>query len=185
MPLNANQFRPMYEKMGINLDRLGCIMIDVNCDLTRFKPDEKDLYYTEHPERFWIKGFVASKTPHVTLLYGLLESGNTTWRDYVDVVLGDWKLDEIQIDHVGYFDSPYTDDPYYCLVAHIRITPELLEGHKRLELLPHINTFLDYNAHLTIAYIRKDEELRDTLVSQWNQALRNNAFLVTGINYGK
>lgn len=184
MPLNANQFRPMYEKLSINLDKLGCVMLDIEGSEI-VSPPENVLYYTDHPERFWIKGFVAGSVPHVTLLYGLLDSANTTWRDYAGLVLGDWKIADIEIDHVGYFDSPYTDEEYYCIVAHVKITPELLEGHSRLELLPHINTFPEYKAHITLAYIKKDEVQRDNAIIVYDRHLTGKKLKVTGINYGK
>jgi hypothetical protein len=81
-------------------------------------------------------------------------------------------LADVEIDHVSYFDSPYPDEPYYCIVAHIKVTPELLEGHQRLEFLPHINTFAGYKPHMTVAYIRKDqgEGYRDSLIQHLNNA---------------
>lgn len=57
------------------------------------------------------------------------------------------------------------NDPYYCVVAHIKVTQELMEGHERLEFLPHINTFNGYKPHVTIAYVKKDEVLRDGVIA--------------------
>lgn len=182
--LNSNQFREMYAEMGINIDKLGCIMLDVDGGSIE-SPPEQDLYFTINPDRFWIKGFVAGHTPHVTLLYGLMESGNTKWKWEVDKVLEGWEMKLLSIAHVGYFDSPYPDEPYYCIVAHLLITPELLEGHKRLEFLPHINTFPDYKAHITLCYIKKDEAKRDALIRHYNETLTGKTLPVIQLNYGK
>jgi len=186
MEKNANQFREMYAELGINIDKLGCIMLDVDGEPIVNLIRADDLFTTSNPDRFWIKGFVAGKkVPHVTMLYGLLQSGNTIYRKYVDEVLKGWHCDSVECDHVGFFESPYTDEPYYCIVAHLKISNELKEGNSLLQLLPHINTFPDYKAHITIAYIRKDEQLKNNVIGLYNNLLQNKKLEVTGINYGK
>lgn len=184
MEKNANQFREMYAELGINIDKLGCIMLDLDGSTIDNFIKEDDLVYAKNPDRFWIKGFVGLH-PHVTLLYGLMASGKSTYHDHVRTVLKDWELEEVMVDHVGYFESPYPDEPYYCIVAHLHITPELKEGHNRLQLLPHINTFPEYKAHITIAYIRKDEALRNKVISKYNELLEDQIIKVSNINYGK
>ena len=177
--LNSHLFEDVYKKLGIDLDELGCIMLDVEPIKPMLK--EKDLYFTQDKKKFWINGWVASKTPHITLLYGLLESGKN-YEKYIEAVLKDWKMDSVEVNHVGYFDSPYQDEAYYCIVAHLKITKELLEGHQRLEFLPHINTFTGYLAHFTIAYIRKNENLRDGLISKLNTSLVGKKLNIKNIN---
>lgn len=175
----------MYAELGINIDKLGCIMLDIDGANIPKPVDESVLYVTSNPDRFWIKGFVAGKVPHVTLLYGLMESGQKN-KQYVDKVLEGWSIDSVEIDHVGFFESPYTDDPYYCIIAHLKITDNLLEGHKRLEFLPHINTFPDYKAHITIAYVKKDEAVRDQVIDYYNKLFYDFPSMnVKQINYGK
>ena len=181
---NANQFREMYSELSINIDKLGCIMLDIDNSIPNLI-SKQDLHFTSNSDRFWINGFVAGHTPHITLLYGLLESGKTTYRKYVDEVLKDWKCDSVEVDHVDFFDSPYSDEPYYCIIAHLKITDELKQGNQLLQLLPHINTFPEYKAHTTIAYIRKDENLRNNIIDSYNDILSGAQLLVTGINYGK
>lgn len=183
--VNANQFREMYSAMNINIDKLGCIMLDVDGSVMPKMPNEDYLYFTKNPDRFWIKGFVAGHTPHVTLLYGLLESGNTVYREYVDKVLSGWGIESVESDHVSFFESPYTDDPYYCIVAHIKVSNELLEGNQRLQLLPHINTFPTYKPHITIAYVKKDEAIKNEVIDYYNKNLSSVMFKVKEINYGK
>jgi 2'-5' RNA ligase len=185
MNKNSNNFRGMYAELGINIDKLGCIMLDIDGANIPKHVDESVLYFTSNPDRTWIKGFVAGKVPHVTLLYGLLESGQKN-KEYVDQVLNGWSIEAVEVDHVGFFESPYEDDPYYCIIAHLKITDNLLEGHKRLEFLPHINTFPDYKAHITIAYVKKDEAVRDEVINQYNKFFYDNPLMtVKQINYGK
>ena len=114
-----------------------------------FKQD--DLYYSENFP--WVKGLVLNKNPHITLLYGLLESVKL---EHVETVLKGWNPPKFEIDYYDYFESP-NDEEYYCIIGKIKLTPEILEAHQRLSLLPHINTFFEYKPHLTIAYIKKDK----------------------------
>lgn len=169
--LNSHQFENVYKELSINLDTLGCIMLDLkplsNMYSIEYEGGSVSLYKSNNKDRFWIDGWVADKIPHITLLYGLLESGKN-FEKQINQVLEGWKLNEVEIDYIGYFESPYPDEEYYCLVAHIKVSDDLLEGHQRLELLPHINTFTGYKPHMTIAYIRKDENLRDSLIEEFN-----------------
>lgn len=182
--LNSHMFEEAYEKLGIDLDSLGCIMLNLGAIKNKYV-DEKDLYYSDDPKQFWINGWVAGSAPHITLLYGLLKSG-ITYQPHVESVLDGWDIKEIEIEKVGFFDSPYEGRPYYCIVAHIKPTPELIEGHERLEFLPHINTFTGYKPHFTLTYIRKDEKLRDEVVELLNNQLKGTKLSVkTGVDLGK
>ena len=171
--LNSHNFEKVYSWLGINLNTLGCIMLDIR-PLNLKYLDFVETYYlhrSDNEERFWINGWmVGHDTPHVTLLYGLLQSG----RDYsihVKEVLSGWKMNHVEIEDIGYFESPYNDEPYYCIVAHIKVTPQLMEGHQRLEFLPHINTFAGYKPHMTIAYIEKDVKVRDIMIQKLKKKL--------------
>jgi 2'-5' RNA ligase len=183
---NANQFEHIYAELGINLAKLGCIMLNLDGTGIPNLISEQDLYFTDNADRYWIKGFVAGHTPHVTLLYGLLESGKTIYKKYVDEILQEWNCNSVEIDHVGFFKSPYGEsDPYYCIVAHLKISDELKEANSLLQLLPHINTFPSYKAHITIAYIKQDETLRDKIIEDYNKELSGKKLSVSSINYGK
>jgi hypothetical protein len=179
---SAHDFEKMYEKLNVDVDKLGCIMLDLDsAGLPAFPGMQSDLYYSE--SRFWIKGYVAEKTPHVTLLYGLLKPG-LQWKEYVDELLEDWKIATVTIKEVSFFESNIKDEPYYCIVAHIAITPTLQEGHDRLQLLPHIDTFPGYKAHFTLAYIKKDEAKRDYVIHELNKGLQGKELQVVKLNYG-
>lgn len=187
--LKSHDFPQVYEDLNIDLNKMGCILIDIE-PLSNMYSIEIDgagvaLYYAKNKERKWIDGWVVGKVAHITLLYGLLENGHT-WKKHVDAVLSGWKPEGVEIDHVSYFDSPYEDEEYYCIVAHIKVTENLMEGHQRLEFLPHVNTFAGYKPHMTICYIRKDqgEAYRDKMIEQFNKLWSGKKMTVKELNYG-
>ena len=137
----------------------------LDCFPITLKEEAQYNFHTStNPDRFWIKGWVAGETPHITLLYGLLSPAEDL-KDQVRKVLTGWQLSEVEVESVDYFDSPYEDDPYYCIIAKIKTSDKLLEGHNRLQFLPHINTFAGYIPHLTLGYLVKDELQRDKLIA--------------------
>ena len=177
----AHDFTQVYKELGYDLSKLGCIMLDL--EPLELLVDKDKLYYASNKDRFWIDGLVADKTPHVTLLYGLLRSG-LEMKKHVDTVLSGVDIGSVTIDHVGYFESPYEDEDYYCMVAHLRLTEQLTEANERLKYLPHINTFPGYKAHFTLAYIKKDDEYRDTFMRNANKQLAGNKVKAGALNYG-
>ena len=181
--LNSNQFPDVYKALGVNVNKLGTVMLDVDpftvTDLVTKGKD--DLYFAQNQERFWIQGAVAESVAHVTLLYGLLEKG-LVWKPLIDIVLADWTPPSLIVESIGAFESSFADEPYSCIVAHIKPTPELQEGHKRLELLPHINTYSEYRPHLTLAYVKV--EAKDRWLKELGTFLNGKTLTVNNINYG-
>lgn len=167
--LNSYMFEDVYKGLQIDLDELGCIMLNVE-PVRGINIDKDWLYYTKDTKKFWIDGYVFDKVAHLTLLYGLLDSGHN-WEKHVETVLKEWKMDTVEVESIGYFDSPYKEEEYYCIVAHIKVTDELMEGHQRLEFLPHINTFNGYKPHVTLAYVKKDEQIRDSVIAMFNNMI--------------
>ena len=167
---SAHDFPEIYKDLSIEVPKLGCVMLDVKempQDPYKEQMDERDIFYTsENKDRFWIDGYVAGKTPHITLLYGLLAPAYKQ-KARIEEVLAGWRVKNVTVGKIGYFPSPYRDDPYFCIVGHIVVTPELLEGHQRLELLPHVNTFPGYKAHITLAYVKADPEIRDFAITNF------------------
>lgn len=182
--LNVNDFPDIYNELGINVNNLGVVMLDtrkfyvVDDYAGRFADD---LYFATNKQRFWIKGAVAESSAHITLLYGLLRPG-LAYKPYIDQVLNGWEWPELEITGVGIFSSPYDDEPYDCVVAHIKVTDQLLAGRARLELLPHINTFVEYRPHMTLAYVKRG------LGQKWVDSLQSKfigyRIPVRAINYG-
>lgn len=124
------------------------------------------LYASPNKERFWIDGWVADKVAHITLLYGLMESGETH-KYHAKRLLKNAVPDFVEIDHVGMFESPYPEERYACVVAHIVPKDELVEAHNRLEMLPHVNTFVGYKPHMTLGYFRYETEDAKKWVAQF------------------
>lgn len=180
--VNAHDFPDIYADLNIDINKLGCVMLDVEpIPVTSFvEGGEDDLYFSDNPDLFWIKGAVGESASHITLLYGLLSQG---YVNQVLAVLDAWDIpSHVEVDGLEVFASPYGEaEPYSCMVARIRITPDLREGRARLELLPHINTFLEWRAHVTLAYVRQEA------TSRWVSGLKRNLpkqFAVTGLNLG-
>lgn len=176
--ISARDYPDLYKDIDIDTEDLGCIMLDLEpMEVISNLPEgsEEDLF--ENPK--WEQGSLPAETvPHVTLLYGLLENGNK-WKNKVDLLLKDWKLDSVKIDHVGFFDTPDS----YAVIAHLEKTPELVDGHERLTLLPHINTFSEYLPHMTLAYVKKEADV-DKWVESLDKVYAGKTVKAAGINYG-
>lgn len=191
MTLNSRQFPEVYQQLGYNLDTLGCIMLDVESfDITKHVPGgEADLYTHPDPAKFWFKGAVGEQNAHISLLYGLLENGNT-WRKQVDTVLAGWIPPLIEIEQISFFEGSLPGEDYSVIIGKVKVSDELLEGHHRLQLLPHIDTFAGYTPHVTLAYIKNGPsgvEWAKDAREKWVMSLAGKlprALEVTGINYG-
>jgi hypothetical protein len=176
--------KQVYDELGIVPQDLGCIMLNTEPLKISDIIDEQNLYYAQDQVAHrYVNGIVSEKVPHITLLWGLMQSGED-WKPQVDKVLEDWNIDTVKVAQVTYFESPYEDEQYYCLIAELELTPELVEGNSRLRLLPHIDTFPDYRAHITLAYIQKDEQIRDDLMYALNNRFLGKNVNITGLNYG-
>ncbi len=183
--LTAYEHRGLYEEMGIDLGRLGCVMVDTDpVQISDVIPPDA-LYYSKNRERFpHMTGIVSEEIPHATLLYGLLSPGPEI-REQVDTMLQGWAADHVTIDHVGYFDNPKAEEPHYCLVAHLKPGGSLSEGNARLQRLPHINVHPpDYKPHLTLAWLKRDPAVVEACVRALNARLAGKRIGVRGINYG-
>ncbi|SNT46710.1 hypothetical protein [Rhodococcoides kyotonense] len=84
------------------------------------------------------------------------------------------------IAEVGYFDLGES----YAIVAHIETTPELVDGHERLTLLPHVQTFSEYKLHLTLAYVEQDQATADRWVESLGAVYNGKSIKTSAINYG-
>lgn len=182
--LSSHQFKAVYDSLGLDVNKLGVVMLDtepIHVNELVTKPD-LDLVYAANPDHFWIRGAVAETGAHVTLLYGLLQHG-TKWRSQINGVLDGWSLDEVEIERVGYFENQLPDEDYVCIIAHIKVTPQLLEGHQRLSFLPHVNTFAQYRPHLTLAYIKP--EAKNRWLRELGTSLVGKKLATTQINVGE
>lgn len=179
MVMSAYAVKSLRE-MGINIAGLGCVMLDVDPLPTAQMVPQEWAYESTHPDRFWIKGLEAGD--HITLLYGLLANANTI-RPAIDEVLAGWEPGRVRVESVGSFPSTFDDDPYACVVGHIELTPEILDAHARLSLLPHIDTFWDYKPHLTLGYVHRHHEAE--AVDEFSQQVAGRELITRGLNYGR
>jgi hypothetical protein len=179
--VSANDFPGLYDDIDIvDVDKLGCIMIDTGTvKVTKFVEDGKADLIEATDGSDHAMGAVAEKEAHVTLLFGLLENGNI-WKDKVDTVLEGWTLDSVTINDVTAFDLGDS----YAIVGLIKKTPELIDGHERLTLLPHIQTFSEYKPHLTLAYVEHDQATADKWVKALRAEYKGAEPSTKGINYG-
>ena len=103
--VTAHDFEDIYKKEGIEVNKLGCVMLDTE-PIT--KPVMYDLeipevfYHARNPDHFWIKGYVADNNPHVTLLYGLLTPAYEQEENINEVMEG-WEMPSITIKEFGFF----------------------------------------------------------------------------------
>jgi 2'-5' RNA ligase len=178
--VSAGQFPEVYKTLGIDISSLGCIMLDVKPFEIPKTLNEEDLYFS--PTQDFVQGVVVDHKAHVTLLFGLLDSGPKL-KDLVDQVLDGWKKPaSIKISDIGVFPGKEDDGTEYsCIVAHV--DPEgLIEANNRLRLLPHIDTFPEYAAHMTLAYVKA------SATTEWVEGfdyLRGELVPTTNLNYGK
>lgn len=178
--LNAHQFKDLYDRLGIEVNDLGCVMLDTEPipKPVMYQYEIPEAFYTaKNPDHYWINGYMADD-PHVTLLYGLLTPAYEQPENIAEVMEG-WELPSVTIKDFGYFPSPagMEDESYYCIIGNVEVTPKLKEGMERLEFLPHINTYAEYKPHLTIAYIQKDEKLRDRIINDMNRLFAGKVLL--------
>lgn len=175
-----NKIEQMYAELGILPGERGCIMADVEPLTVRDVIAAEDLYLPEGEEEDY--GIISETEAHVTLLHGLDRSG-LEMKKHVDTLLEGWSLEEVEISSVGYFDTS-DSTPYYPLIAELVITPKLLDANGRLRKLMHMDTHPTYRPHITLAYIKKDDEKRDQYIKTLNERFALERVKVVGLNYG-
>lgn len=186
MPLeSAHQFAvQINDEFGLNLSSLGVVMAETEkIYLDKIAPGiHEDLYTSTHPERFWIHGDISSSGAHITLLYGLVKPAYQ-YKGLVDHLLADVLPTHMTVSHVTSFASPYADEDYACLVAKIEKSEALVRSNDRLRYLPHVDTFPEWEPHVTLAYVRKDRA--EHWIERLNAALDGRRLVIDHINYGK
>lgn len=178
--IKSTDYKHIYDELGINLAKVGCVMVPLEPQKPVPEFVKEYLYTSPNKERFWIDGWVANEKAHLTLLYGLLTNQTPIKDEHIKEVLKGWNLSYVVLHHLGFFPSPYPDEEYWCIVGHIEVTPNILEGHQRLSLLPHINTFAKFTPHMTFGYIKCDEKTRDKIINTLATVYSGKVLGVTG-----
>lgn len=188
--ISSRNFPGLYDGL-VDEGKLGCIMLDLQTFDVRphVEGADADLYLTDEAHS---GGAVAETEAHVTLLYGLLQNGNTI-KDKVDKVLDGLNIESVIVNDVGSFEVA-ADAPSVPIVAYVSSNSSrglyydgdnrLKQAHDRLALLPHINTFGDYQPHVTLAYVKNDPDIVQKWVKALGEKLRGMRIGATGINYG-
>lgn len=178
-------FPQIYERVGMKLGNFGCIMLDLEpinvSDI--LGEDPAWFYYSKNPLLRYVKGPVADTTAHATLLYGLTpdDKAGIDQKQSVDDLLRGLDLSSVTVDYVDSF-APQFGEPYSCIVAKLQPTGDLEEANRRLRFLPHIDTFLEYRPHVTLAYVNAADA--DETISKLNAELYGETIPAIGINYG-
>lgn len=179
------------ERAGLQLGHFGCIMLDVqpipiSAVLTSAFRDvnlDEIYYHSDHPILRYVKGPVAEDGAHVTLLYGLTPDDNAgiAQKESVDELLSGLDLHSVEIKEVHAF-PPQFGLPYACVVGRLKVTWDLAEANRRLRFLPHVDTFVEYAPHVTLAYVHED--YRDAVINALHYELVDEKLAARGINYG-
>lgn len=166
---NAHAFPATFERLGIDLRDLGCLMIDTESPvLNEINPTAA--YVSPDPKKFWVDGLLDHW--HVTVRYGFLPGVN---RQDVDAVVNRMRpVRRLDIIGTEIFSSPYENEPYDCLVA-LADSQLLRDMNTALSVLPNVNTFPEYKPHITIGYFKPGSAGQVTL---------KNAVKTIGLNYG-
>lgn len=183
-PKSMYDYPQIYEREGMKLGHFGCIMLDVEpIDVTGLLGTDEWYYTSERDELRYVSGPVAEGTAHCTLLYGLTPDDNAgiRQRESVDELLEGLDLTSVSVTHVGHFPGQM-GEPYSCVIAHLDAGGDLREANRRLRFLPHVDSFLEYRAHVTLAYVK--QEFTDRAVQALNDVLGGMELTATGINYG-
>jgi 2'-5' RNA ligase len=147
------------EKKGDSYSK-GCVMaylddLEPTIAAIQAKISEDELYEEEGDRTFGLEN-----EPHVTVLYGI-HSDEVPEKEVLDLIEGfDWKQ-PIVIGNPGLFENEKYD------VLKLNASAEWLKAaNKKLaENLPFSNDYPDYNAHVTVAYLKsgKGKDLLERL----------------------
>jgi 2'-5' RNA ligase len=125
----------------------GCLMVNLKFKDNSFQKihnmiDPDDLYEDPNDDSYGLE-----KSPHVTALFGLHD---TIKDEEIEEVIKNFKKPNIKIKDVSLFEPSDYDILKFSVES-----SEMNKLNKALKELPNTNDFPDYNAHCTIAYLKK------------------------------
>jgi 2'-5' RNA ligase len=184
-PKTAYDYPQIYKRIGMELGHFGAVMLDVDpVDVSGILGDSEDWYYSSsNPKLRYVKGPVGEVQAHVTLLYGLTPDDNAAQnqKESIKELLDGLDLSSVTIEEVDSFPPQY-GEPYQCVVGKLQTDTDLGEANRRLRFLPHIDTFLDFKAHVTLAYVKED--LAGEAISKLAGQLEGVKLNAVGLNFG-
>lgn len=170
-------FKDVTDSLEVFPAELGVVMLDCSPVENPGIPKEWE-FNSSDPEKWWVKGFVGDGA-HVSLLYGLLVPASE-WSNQIETLVGDLPLPTVTLMEATSFAQP--GDLYAAVVMKAVITPELMEFHRRLAYLPHVDTFTPWVPHVTIAYVDAHYVLE--AVDMVNKTLSGRILMPVGLNLG-
>lgn len=183
---SIHEFSELFKQLDININELGAVMLPVEpFDIFGEGREEilhqEDLYASNDPAKFWIQGDVSEKA-HITLLYGLIRPAYVQ-KNAINTLLETWDRPEYLVpERITIFPSQDKEEPGYAAIVVEVEDQHLVEAHQRLSYLPHINTFPEYRAHMTLAYVKIEE------AQKWMDVLNDAQFHIyvrDGLDYGE
>lgn len=174
----AFDYTSVLEARGFSVVDLLVVMLDVENIpvLTHIEDGENDLFYGDTHALRYAQGAVGERSAHVTLHQGILPMMKD---EDARAVLDEWKPERIKIRAIECFRLR---ENISCIVAKVEATDNLIEGHNRLRMLPHIDIFPDFVPHITLAYIRHDDDRAAYWVESLTEHLVGREFDVQGIH---
>lgn len=174
-----------YEKLGVDIKKLGCVMLDVERVIPNGVIPDVWGYKSKNPLLKHVDGI--QQTNHITLKFGLLQNAHEILYA-VDEALGDWTVGTSLVSwrDVDYFPSTIPGEEYSCIVLKVD-SHELRTANARLSFLPHIDTHPTYTPHITVAYVKEHyrQETMDLIAVHLAQRSEKSRILTTlGMNYG-
>ncbi|MDR1264358.1 MAG: hypothetical protein LBK42_02025 [Propionibacteriaceae bacterium] len=142
----------------IPTDNLGCVML--RCGTGSYEPLIEPEWAANPdvlPDYCEGTAFLNPNALHLTLKYGLMPA-LVTGED-VDEALAGWRPPPILF--VTGFELFGGGDGWKALVATVENPPVLQQANHWLSLLPHIDTWPGYRAHVTLGYIKSGLHIGD------------------------
>lgn len=176
------EYSNVLTSLNIDPKELGFVGLDtLAVPMETFDADV--LYWSADPKLWWVDGWVGDN-PHLTLKYGLLMTPDIV-EYYAIQVLKGWQMEfeKLKIEKISEFKSPYETELYSAIVAEIELTDGLLDVHRRLSFLPHIDTFTPYKPHVTLAYVW--QEHADECITIASERLVGLELIPKQLNFGE
>jgi len=138
----------------INFNLLGFVGLHLeDIPVTENNPDIVPDLAFDVERRPWVNGAVAERGAHITLLYGLIKPAHEQ-AAIIEQLLDGIHFSHAYVDNVSIFGHP--SDEQTPIVAELTPSPELREANRRLRFLPHVDTYVEFKPHVTLAYVKRD-----------------------------